>query len=164
MHSARCSVQYAQGFSPLHRRLRDLQLSQALVTLRRFENGNELSGRVAMMIGCRLTRRGRDGRVFRTRSGGEWKMENWSGLDSLPTAEMVSLGRGLGDSCTSQSSQYLGIFQGHRDSSRACRLWIWCQYCVFLTRFWLFFSSRLLSYATSVYAQGPWEGRLEPTE
>jgi hypothetical protein len=96
--------------------LRDLQLSQALVTLRRFENGNELSGRVAMMIGCRLTRRGRDGRVFRTRCGGEWKMENWSGQDSLPTAEMVSSGRGLGDPCTSQ--WYLGIFQGHRGCSR----------------------------------------------
>ena len=116
MHSARCSVQYAQGFSPLHRRLRDLQLSQALVTLRRFENGNELSGRVAMMIGCRLTRRGRDGRIFRTRCGGEWKMENWGGQDSLPTAEMVSLGRGLGGYCTSQ--WHLGIFKRLTDCCR----------------------------------------------
>ena len=36
---ARCSVQYAHGFSPSQRRLRDLQLSQARVTRRRLERG-----------------------------------------------------------------------------------------------------------------------------
>lgn len=39
VQSARCSVQYAHGFSPSQRRLRDLQLSQARVTRRRLESG-----------------------------------------------------------------------------------------------------------------------------
>lgn len=50
---ARCSVQYAQGFSPSQRRLRDLQLSQARVTRRRLESGSrsiEWSFPGAMMV------------------------------------------------------------------------------------------------------------------